>query len=97
MDTNLIKIAFCYFTNESEKDLYFRLKEMVEYISKHIMHIDVDYLDIWCYNFTHKQGNKGIYPLQVPIHCPYFTMYVYKFQLHYVQIFTHYFRKEDAG
>lgn len=29
--------------NESEKTLYFRLKQIVEYISKHIMHISVDY------------------------------------------------------
>ena len=29
--------------SESEKDLYFRLKEMVEYISAHIMKIKVDY------------------------------------------------------
>ena len=30
--------------SDSEKDLYFRLKEIVEYISSHIMHISVDYL-----------------------------------------------------
>ena len=29
---------------ESEKELYFRLKEIVEYIANHIMHIKVDYL-----------------------------------------------------
>ena len=29
---------------QSEKELYFRLKEIVEYISAHIMHISVDYL-----------------------------------------------------
>ena len=29
---------------ESEKELYFRLKEMVEYICSHIVHIKVDYL-----------------------------------------------------
>ena len=30
--------------NKTEKELYFRLKEIVEYISAHIMHINVDYL-----------------------------------------------------
>ena len=30
--------------NQSEKELYFRLKEIVEYICSHIMHISVDYL-----------------------------------------------------
>ena len=30
--------------NQSEKELYFRLKEIVEYISQHIVHISVDYL-----------------------------------------------------
>jgi len=29
---------------ESEKTLYFRLKQMVEYVSSHIMHISVEYL-----------------------------------------------------
>lgn len=30
--------------NKTEKELYFKLKEIVEYISAHIMHIKVDYL-----------------------------------------------------
>ena len=41
--------------NESEKDLYFRLKEIVEYISAHIMHIAVDY--------SSKTENKLYHPV----------------------------------
>ena len=41
--------------SESEKELYFRLKEMVEYICSHIMHISVDYLG--------KTENKIYHPI----------------------------------
>ncbi len=41
--------------NESEKELYFRLKEIVEYISSHIMHIKVDY--------SNKTENKLYHPV----------------------------------
>ena len=41
--------------NKSEKELYFRLKEMVEYICAHIMHITVDYLK--------KNENKLYHPV----------------------------------
>lgn len=41
--------------SESEKTLYFRLKEIVEYISAHIMHISVDY--------SMKTDNKLYHPV----------------------------------
>ena len=41
--------------SDSEKELYFRLKEIVEYIANHIMHIKVDYLG--------KTENKIYHPI----------------------------------
>ena len=41
--------------NRTEKELYFQLKEMVEYISQHIMHINVDY--------SNKTENKLYHPV----------------------------------
>ena len=41
--------------NKTEKELYFNLKEIVEYISAHIMHISVDYLN--------KTENKLYHPV----------------------------------
>ena len=41
--------------NKNEKELYFKLKEIVEYISSHIMHISVDYLG--------KTENKLFHPV----------------------------------
>ena len=41
--------------NESEKTLYFKLKQMVEYICSHIMHINVD--------FSRNNENKLYHPI----------------------------------